>query len=261
MGLLLGELSKHDEACPAGVLQGVTVLDISGNNIGDDGIAHLATVLQVSTTIKRLDIRGNCGIAVKGARSLGRALSVNSSLEELYISGTRIGDDGLAHIATALRTNNTLKSITFFHVDTCTAKDKGALSLVAALTAMQVMTLSWTSTHPDTTLKKMAECIKKSTLRILNLYIVIPQPLCEPRVSLEEAREWLQHVEVGGKEFILSLEDSRLESFSLVNFNLKSSLHDLKSQICMSLEEAATSVNKTRKMNYLPEIRFTILVL
>ena len=119
---------------------------------------------------------------------------------------------------TALQTNNTLKSITFFHLDTCTAKDKGALSLVAALTytAMQVMTLSWTSTHPDTTLKKMAECIKKSILRVLNLYIVIPQSLSGPRMSLEEAREWLQHVEIGGKEFILSLEDSHLESFSLV---------------------------------------------
>ena len=35
LDLLLGELSRHDEACPAGVLQGacVTQLNISRNNI------------------------------------------------------------------------------------------------------------------------------------------------------------------------------------------------------------------------------------
>ena len=42
----------------------------------------------------------NC-IAVKGAKSLGRALSVNSSLEELDISYTSIGDEGVAHFANA----------------------------------------------------------------------------------------------------------------------------------------------------------------
>ena len=136
------------------------------------------------------------------------------------------------------------------------------MSLATALTtntSMENMKLGWTSTHPDTTLKKMAECVKKSTLRELKLGIVTPQPLDEPRVSLEEAREWYQHLEVGGiKEFILSLEDSCLESFSLTHFNLESS--SIKAQIHMSLEEAAASVNSTRKMNYLPEIKFSIRV-
>ena len=52
LGLLLVELSRHDEACPAGVLQGVTKLDIARNNIGDVGIALLASVFQANTTIK-----------------------------------------------------------------------------------------------------------------------------------------------------------------------------------------------------------------
>ena len=38
-GLMMGELSKHAEACPAGALHGVTELDIRGNNIGDKDIA------------------------------------------------------------------------------------------------------------------------------------------------------------------------------------------------------------------------------
>ena len=365
LDLLLGEFSRHDEARPSGVLQGVTELSISKNNIGDDGIACLVTVLQENITMKILDISGNCGIAVNGAKSLGRALSGNSSLEQLNISGTSIGDEGVAHIANALHTNttmkvldvkncgisyrgaeslgralsvnssleqliisgtsigdegvahianflqtnttmkvldvsycgisnkgaetlarplaasscletldlssssisddgiahiaaalHTLKSLTFFDFATsCIATDKAALSLAAALatnTSMERMKLAWTSTHPDTTLKKMAECIKKSTLRELKLMIVTPQPLGEPRLSLEETREWYRHVEVGGKEFILSLEDSCLESlFLLTHCNLEYSTHDLKSELQMSLERAATSVNLKRKTNNL----------
>ena len=63
------------------------------------------------------------------------------------------------------------------------------------------------------------------------------------------------YIDVGGKEFILSLEDSCLESFQLTFYNYTL---DLNSEICMSLEEAATSVNTRRKMNYLTEIEFSI---
>ena len=74
MGLLLGELARHDEACPAGVnvLQGVTMLNIRENNIGDDGIAHLASALEANTTMKILDVSDNSGITNNGAKSLYR---------------------------------------------------------------------------------------------------------------------------------------------------------------------------------------------
>ena len=157
-----------------------------------------------------------------------------------------------------------MKSLTCrldYHVN-----DNAALSLAAALfttsTSMKVMKLSWTSTLPDITLKKMGECIKKSasTLRELELNIDAPQPLGEPQVSVMEAREWYRRVEIGGGDFILSLENCRLKNFSLTHYNLMSSIHDLKSQVRMSLEEATTSVNLTRKMNYLPEIKFLIRI-
>ena len=326
LGLLLGELSRHSETCPAGVLQGVTELSLSENNIGDDGIACLATALQANTTMKILDISSNDAIAINGAKSLGRALSVNSSLEELDISYTSIGDEGVAHIANALQTNTTMKllnvelsdisckgaeslaralsvnssleelnisynfvgddgiahiaialpinnsliSLTYTFLCDDTVTDKAALSLAVALaknSSMEVVKLSWTSTHPDTTLKKMATCIKKSTLSELELNILMPQSSDEPsvHVSMEEAitREWYQYVEVGGKEIILSLKNSHLKSFSLYTFShyFTSFIHDLKSQIRISLKGAVTSVNSTRKLNYLPEIKFSIHVL
>ena len=48
------------------------------------------------------------------------------------------------------------------------------------------------------------------------------------------------------------MEDSHLKSLSLTH----SSIHDLKSQICASLEEAAASVNSKREMNKLSAIHF-----
>ena len=116
LGLLLGELSRHAEACPAGVLQGVTKLDISGNEIGDKGIAHIANSLRTNTTISDLDVF-HCGISGIGVQSLAEAIAANGSirLERLNIAFNDIGDIGTAHIATALQINTTIKWIFMSH--------------------------------------------------------------------------------------------------------------------------------------------------
>ena len=105
------------------------ILIVTGN-IGDDGIVHLATALKANTTMKVLCISRNHRIAVNEAKSLGRALSVNRSLEELTISNTNIGDEGVAHIANALQTNTTMKVL---NVEHCGMSCKGAESLARAL--------------------------------------------------------------------------------------------------------------------------------
>ena len=79
-GLMMGELSKHAEACPEGALHGVTKLIFSNNKIGNNGIAHIATTLQKNTTMRELRING-CSISDEGAKSLARALAVNRSLQ------------------------------------------------------------------------------------------------------------------------------------------------------------------------------------
>ena len=67
IGLIIGEHSS------AGALHGVTVLDISENMIGNDGIAHIATALQINTTMRKLRI-SSCSISDEGAESLAGAL-------------------------------------------------------------------------------------------------------------------------------------------------------------------------------------------
>ena len=200
---MMGELSKHAEACPVGALHGVTELTISGNEIGDKGIAHIATALRSKNILKKLLIGGE------------------------------------------------------------TATDKGALSVAAALTAnssksMEYLELYWSSTHPGSTLRNIGECVSKSTLRILRLEISMPV-LVEAPVTEERAKEWLQFVELGGKELILSLENSRLENLHLMLYYETHSYFKDKEYHSNQLDrsrqglmETLPIVNTTRKQKGLP---------
>ena len=207
-------------------------LRFSKTCIGDEGIAHIVNALQTNTTMKILDIR-NCGISCKGAKSIARVLSVNSSLEELFISFNNIGDDGIGYIANALQANTTMKVLNVFNYwyfrtsnweaesqgralassnslerldistsstsigdDRCIATDKAAMSLATALTtstSMEIIKLSWRSSNPDTTLSKMVNCVRKSTLRELELDIHMPR-LSDNSQVISVEKEWLQHV-------------------------------------------------------------------
>ena len=113
----------------------------------------------------------NCDISDEGIESLARALAVNSSLLELNISNNQIWINGIAHIATALQTNNTLQTLKVYD---CSVTDEGAVT--ALTTNRECLELDWSSTHPDSTLKEIGECFRKSTLRILTLRIFRPQP-------------------------------------------------------------------------------------
>ena len=259
-GLMIGELSKHAEACPAGALHGVTKLNISSNKISDKGIALISTALQANTTMTTLDIT-TCKMSDDGAESLARALTVNKTLQELNVKYNNISDTGIAHIATALRTNNILKKLA---IGGETATDEGALSLAAALTAnssMEYLDLYWSSTHPDSTLKNIGECVSKSTLRKLELVMSMPAS-GEAPVTEERAKEWLQRVEVGGKELIQSLEDSHLKALICVlNDEICSYFEEHYShhldQSHQALETIAATVNTTRRQKGLPEIYMT----
>ena len=261
-GLMMGELSKHAEACPAGALHGVTELDISGNRIGDKGIALISTALQTNTTMTKLDIN-ECNMSDDGAESLARALTVNMTLQELEVGYNYIiSDTGIAHIATALRTNNTLKKLVIGRKSTT---DEGALSLAAALTAntsMEYLKLYWSSTNPDSTLKNIGECVRKSTLREVHLEMIMPAS-GEAPVTEERAKEWLQCVEVGGKELIQSLVDSHLEDLHLLlcgetrSYFEEHHSHQLD-QSRQALKTTAATVNTTRRQKGLPDIH-TIL--
>ena len=114
-------------------------------------------------------------------------------MEYLDLFFTNISDTGAAHLSTALHVNNSLE---FLRVGGDTTTDAAVLSLVDTLktnTSLKDMTLHWSSTHPDYTLKLMAEIFKDIKLKTIYLYIMLHNALT---VSLEEVEEWLQHIKV-----------------------------------------------------------------
>ena len=239
--VLMGELSKHAEASREGVLERVTELSISHNKIGDNGIACIATALQTNTTMRTLYI-SECDISDMGAKSLARVLAVNRSLHDLSIKNNQIGDNGIAHISTALQTNNTLSTLTVGYES---VTDEGAVLLSSALTkncSMEYLELQWSCSHPDSTLKEIGECVKKSALNTLQLCIHRRPSGEAPNV--EQVKEWLQCVEVGGKELIQSLKDSQLQSVYLFWYT-NSSTCDVRG-VCQELKATAELVNMAR---------------
>jgi len=68
------------------------VLDMSSNNIGDDGITAIAGTLS-NSQISELDVSW-CGITLTGARSLAAGLLVNNSIRILHVYGNPITVEG-----------------------------------------------------------------------------------------------------------------------------------------------------------------------
>ena len=66
--------------------------------------------LKNSTMLKSLNLKG-CGLALRSAKSLAEALTVNSHLRELDIGDNEfVRDDGIQYLAQALSVNQGLKN-------------------------------------------------------------------------------------------------------------------------------------------------------
>ena len=86
----------------------LTLLDLSSNDLGDNGVYEISKALQVNLTIKQL-VLCKSNIGVKGGLSLAVSLCYNHTLEDLYLSSNKILDDGAIAFGESLKTNRTLK--------------------------------------------------------------------------------------------------------------------------------------------------------
>eukprot|EP01028_Stygiella_incarcerata_P005262 TRINITY_DN2238_c1_g1_i1.p1 TRINITY_DN2238_c1_g1~~TRINITY_DN2238_c1_g1_i1.p1 ORF type:complete len:255 (+),score=61.76 TRINITY_DN2238_c1_g1_i1:881-1645(+) len=87
-------------------------LDISWNErFGDEGCIRMADALEKNCSLKELFL-GGCEIGTKGAFRMGQMLEKNSFLLKLFLDcNERIGDEGFARIAEALKINVILKEL------------------------------------------------------------------------------------------------------------------------------------------------------
>ena len=80
-------------------------LNVSCNNLGENGMLGIAQALQVNSTLKVLFLSYN-DIRTNGARSLATALLYNRTLEELHICNNKIMDDGVVAISECFKIND-----------------------------------------------------------------------------------------------------------------------------------------------------------
>lgn len=86
-------------------------LDISGNEIGDEGAAHIASILTGSKTLVEVHLADN-KITPQGGVLIAKALRENQVLTTLNLSKNRLEDATAFSIAEVLTVNSTLRTLT-----------------------------------------------------------------------------------------------------------------------------------------------------
>jgi len=109
-------------------------LNVSNNELGDLGSQALARGLsQTTCLVQKLDISSN-QVDEEGARAMASMLRINKTLRELNISFNFVGDEGTKLMAAALLRNVSLRRLSLRRND---ITDKGAKFLASKLPAMQ----------------------------------------------------------------------------------------------------------------------------
>ena len=222
---------------------GKIYLDISHCNIDDQSLGMLL------------------GISTEHAETSSTS-GVLESVETLKVEDNRYTDAGIAYIARALISNNTLKALGVGHHS---VTDMGLLPLLEALPrlySLRKLELHWTLSHPDEPLKMIGECVGRSRLEELSLF------LCSLSLQSEEAvKEWVKVIVVGGNSLIRSLKSCQVTRLSIIiflrNISFPIDKNDTKAQIHSSLQQSVTFTNSERRKNsvFSNPFRFNVICL
>uniref|UniRef100_A0A8C6TBU6 Leucine rich repeat containing 34 n=1 Tax=Neogobius melanostomus TaxID=47308 RepID=A0A8C6TBU6_9GOBI len=113
--------------------QGLT--DLSYNNITDEGVISLISLIQVRGTLRSLDLTFN-NIGADGAELLSQSLQGNSTLLSLTLSGNKVGRLGGMSLANLLQFNNTLQAL---YLARCDLDAQSVIAFAIALKTNQTL--------------------------------------------------------------------------------------------------------------------------
>ncbi|WP_410521554.1 hypothetical protein [Candidatus Tisiphia endosymbiont of Empis tessellata] len=88
----------------------ISELDLSSNNLGDNGAKVVAGIIQNSTKLKILKLSNN-QIGSEGMGALSSAFDHNETVTDLDLSNNNLGDKGAEKVATLLANNSTIIDI------------------------------------------------------------------------------------------------------------------------------------------------------
>ena len=196
------------------------------------------------------------GISTEQAETFSTS-GVLDSVETLQVEGNKYTDTGIAYIAKALISNSNLKTLT---VGNSSVTNMGLVPLLEALPrqhSLEELELHWSISHADESLKKVGECIGRSTLKQLQLFLYSPSFQSE-----EAVKQWVQSVVVGGNSLICSLVYSQVASLFIgilfLNISCPIDRDGIRTQLCSSLKKTVATVNLEREKNSLPFLEFDI---
>ena len=178
-------------------------LYLTRNPIGDTGASFISNTVRETTSLKTL-IMWSCGITSQGAEELSRALAQNSSLEKLDIGlNSRVGDEGIRHIAEALEHNKQLKEL---WIGRCGVTDKGAAYLASTLSVNNTLKMLNMGDDGEKLtedgLSKLTQTLSHNTGLIK---LAVPRNLTsitkhyERKLNETRKRVGLPHIEIKGK--------------------------------------------------------------
>jgi Ran GTPase-activating protein (RanGAP) involved in mRNA processing and transport len=144
-------------------------LNLSRNNIGDQGSVEIAAALANNRTLKSIALSRN-GIGDAGALSIATALLENNVLTSIFLDENRIGSVGAAAIAKTLRINACLQHLGLGQNSIC---NDGAVAIAGALRSNTTLAnLDLRRNHiTDDGAKALLEALKTydCTMKSLNL--------------------------------------------------------------------------------------------
>ena len=106
----------------------LTEINLSNNNITDEGVESLAAAIKVNKTLQCLNISSNT-IWSNGILALSICLKVNKALHKLNISDNYMNDCGAKYLAEAIQINLTLQEL---NVSRNLISKEGAMKIVEA---------------------------------------------------------------------------------------------------------------------------------
>ena len=209
--------------------KGKLYFDISGCSIDDQCLGMLL------------------GISTEHAETSSTS-GVLESVETLKVHFSQYTDTGIAYIARPLISNKTLKTL---YLGTESVTDMGLVPLLEALPrlhSLKSLGLFWTLSHPDETLKMIGECVGRSTVEQLELFLYSPSLQSEEAVT-----EWVQSIVVGGNSLVRSLKSCQVTELTIFvvfrNISFPTDTNGVRAQLLSLLLKSVTFTNSERRKN------------
>ena len=164
---LMCSISRHiDPQCTANTHFD---MDLNYNEIHEEGASHIAELLNNAIIVSKFWLDDN-PIGNLGLQSIFNILKVNKTLKSLSVARCSMTDTGVSSLASALDTNNTLKTL---HIDNNDAiTENGLTCLVEVLSRSSGLVKLWIPSRlgVDKVSKTINEARQRSGLAAIKVY-------------------------------------------------------------------------------------------